>query len=316
MRIRTLLAAALTIGLTAAGAFAQDWPNGPVKLLVPAKPGGGSDIMSRIYADYLQKQIGSPVVVVNQPAGGGSVAFEELRNAAPDGQTLVFYHIGIIISSHTGRYDHPISDFTTVSVAQAYPPQVLAVAPDAPWNSLKDFTDDAREHPGERIMGVTLGSASHFIAGQIEQSAGVKLKLVEASSEVDKVAAIQGGHIDIGNLGAGPAAQYVQAGDMKVLALLTPDADPKYPDFIPAQAQGVDLGDWSSPNIVWGPPGMDPALVEKINAALKDMGSDKETMDRLAKADSSFTYRDVAASQKVVDGLDERFGALAKSLGF
>lgn len=312
--LKKMMGALAALLLMTQGALAQDWPNGPVKLLIPAKPGGGSDISARIFADYLQKTIGSPVVVINQPTGGGSVAFEEIYNAKPDGQTLVFYHIGIIISSNTGRFNHPMSDFTPIVAAQSYPPQVLATSGDAPWNTLAEFVEDAKANPGKYVMGVTFGSASHFIAGEIMESTGIKLKLVEAASEVDKVAALAGGHINLGNLGAGPAKQYVGAGQLKVLALLTHTANPKYPDFIPVKAQGVGISDWDSPTFVWGPPGMDPALVKKINAAVAGYGDDPEVAARLASADSGFVYRNVEETQALINANDELFGALAEKL--
>ena len=293
---------------------APQWPKGPVQIVVGAKAGGGTDLMARIFSDYLQRELNSPVVVINQPAGGGTVAYEQVRTSKPDGQTLLFMHTGMLIFSHTGRYDHPLSDFTTVALAQAYPPQVYAVAPDAPWNSMKDFVEDARKNPGKRTVGVSLGGATHFIAGTIILNENVDLKLVEASSEVDKVAAIQGGHIDIGNLGTSSAAQFVEAGKMKVLCLIDPTQDPKHPEYVPAIEQGVNVS-WYSPLVVWGPKGMDPSVVEKINAATKNMGTDPKVQEQLAKMSSAYTYYNVQEAQELVQKEDDKIKALAEKLG-
>ncbi|MBE9638356.1 Bug family tripartite tricarboxylate transporter substrate binding protein [Salipiger mangrovisoli] len=311
--LKTLAAA--TFGLVVgSAALAGDWPKGPVQLLIPAKAGGGSDVMGRVFADYLQSQIGKPVVVVNQPAGGGTVAFETVRNATPDGQTLIFTHTGLLVNYHTGRYDHPLSEFTTIAIGQSYPPQVYAVAPDAPWSDMKDFVEDARAHPGEYTFGVALGGTSHFIAGQIMDAEDVAFKLVEASSEVDKVAALQGGHIDIGNMGAGAAAQYVEAGKLKVLAMIDAEADPKYPDFVPALDQGVNAS-WVAPLVLWGPAGMDPALVEEINAAVKGMAENDEVIEQLDKMSSKVRAYDVAEAQALIAAEDAKIGTLAQDLG-
>lgn len=314
MKMFKIVAAVAVAALTTLPAMAQDWPNGPVQLIVPSRPGGGTDVMARIFSDYLQKEIGSPVVVVDQPAGSGTVAFEQVRTAKPDGQTLLFYHSSLIVNYFTGQYDHPQSEFTTIGIAQSYPPQVYATGPNASWADLKAFVEDARVHPGERTVGVSLGGTSHFIAGLLMMNEGIDLKLVDAAAEVDKVAALQGGFIDLGNMGAGSARQYVEAGDMKVLSLIDPTPYPKYPEFKTALEEGVNMS-WISPLIVWGPPGMDPALAQKINAAFANFATDPTAMDQLDKADSSFAYYDLDKTKEILAGEEEKIGGIAAKLG-
>ncbi|MBF9036752.1 hypothetical protein HKCCE2091_21165 [Rhodobacterales bacterium HKCCE2091] len=314
MTSKTILAAAAALALSATGALAQDWPSGTVQLIVPAAPGGGTDVMARIFADYLGRETGGDVIVVNVDGGGGAIAYNQVLSAAPDGHTILFNHTGLIAGYHTGHSDVSASDFTTIGIAQSYPPQVYAVAPDAPWDTMLDFVDDAREHPGERTVAVSLGRTTHFIAGVIMMNEGVDLRLLEASNEVDKVAAIQGGHIEIGNLGAGSAAQYEQAGDMRVLCMIDPTPHPAYPQFQTCLDQGVDVS-WFAPLVLWGPPGMDPDLVERINAATANMANDPVAQEQLANADSVFSYYDVEATQDVIAAEDERIAALAELLG-
>jgi tripartite-type tricarboxylate transporter receptor subunit TctC len=313
--LRVVLAVTLAaIGLQQATAADKAWPSGPVQLVVPAKAGGGTDVMARVFSEYLQREIKSPVVVVNQPAGGGTVAFETVRTAKPDGRTLLFNHTGTLVYFHTGRYDHPVSAFTTIAIMQGYPPQVYAVGAKAPWNTMKDFVEDARRNPGKRVFGVALGGTSHFIAGQVMRSEDVKFKLVESASEVDKVAAIQGGHIDIGNMGAGAARQFVASGKLKVLAMIDEEPNPKFPEFVPAVKQGVKAS-WFAPLVLWGPPGMDPAVVKAVNAATRNMATDATVRQQLDKMSSTFTYRPVEQAQALIKAEDEKIGALARDLG-
>jgi len=289
------------------------WPKGNVQIIVPAKAGGGTDINARIFAEYLQREIGSPVVVVNQPAGGGTVAFEQVRTAKPDGMTLLFNHTGIMVNMATGRYDHSMDEFTAVAIAQSYPPQVYAVAPDAPWDNMKEFVDDAKANPGKYTIGISLGGTTHFIAGMLMENTGIELKMVEASSEVDKVAAIQGGHITIGNLGISSAQQYEEAAKMKVLCLIDADPAPKYPQFVPAIDQGVNAT-WIAPLCVWGPKGMDPSVVEAINAATKGMLVDKTVQEQLEKMSETFKYMNVAEVQDLLSKEDQKIRSLAAKL--
>lgn len=285
-----------------------------MQLIVPSKPGGGTDVMARIFADYLSRETGGDVVVVNVDGGGGSIAYNQVMGAKPDGHTILFNHTGLIAGYHTGHSDISVDDFTTIAFAQSYPPQVYAVAPDADWQTLKDYVDDAKAHPGKRSVAVSLGRTTHFIAGLMMMNEGIDLRLLEASAEVDKVAAIQGGHIEMGNLGAGAGKQYEASGDMKVLCLLDPEPHPAYPEYQTCVDQGVNVS-WLAPLVLWGPPGMDPALVTEIDAATQAMATDPKTQESLAKADSVFTYHDVAATQALIAEEDAKIGKLAATLG-
>ncbi|MCW1934915.1 Bug family tripartite tricarboxylate transporter substrate binding protein [Pararhodobacter zhoushanensis] len=314
MTPRKALATLLAVTLSTGAASAQDWPTGTIQIIIPSRPGGGTDIMGRIFADYLQQATNNPVVVVNQPTGSGIVAQEEVRTADPDGLTMLFQHTGMLVGYQTGLYDHPYTDFTILGIAQSYPPQVYAVAADAPWETIADFVADARAHPGQYTVGVSLGQTTHFIAGMLMANEDVDLRLVEASAEVDKVAGIQGGHITLGNLGAGPARQYVQSGDMRVLCLVNPEADPRYPEFQTCREQGVDVS-WIAPLLILGPAGMDPAMTEQINAVIRAMGDDPQVQERLAAADSAFEPYDLAAAHDLVAGEDATIDRLARHLG-
>ncbi|MEO1912033.1 MAG: tripartite tricarboxylate transporter substrate binding protein [Paracoccus sp. (in: a-proteobacteria)] len=304
---------ALALCANPMGAAAQEWPDGPIELVIPSRPGGGTDIMGRIVADYLQQSLDVPVVVINQPGGGGTVAFEQVRNADPDGQMLLFHHTGLLVNAHTGKYDHGLGDFTTVAIAQSYPPQVFAVGADAPWNTLRAFVDDARARPGELTVGVALGGSSHFIAGELMANEQIELRLVEAAAEVDKVAGVQGGHISIGNLGAGSARQFEQAGQMRGLCMLDPEGDPDYPEYRACASQGVDI-EWLSPLVIWGPAGMDPAITEEINTAIAGMAGDTKVQERLEATDSTFRALSVAEAGALIAHEDAKIAELAESL--
>ncbi len=312
--MKSLALAGLALTLAASPALAEGWPDKTVQLIVPSKPGGGTDVMARIFADYLGRQTGGDVVVVNVDGGGGAIAYNQVMTAKPDGYTILYNHTGLLAGYHTGHSDIGLDSFTTIGIAQNYAPQVYAVAPDAPWNTMKDFVEDARAHPGERTVAVSLGRTTHFIAGLIMRNEDVDLKLLEASAEVDKVAAIQGGHIEMGNLGAGSAKQYEQAGDMKVLCLLDPEPHPAYPEYETCIQQGVNVS-WLAPLVLWGPPDMDPALVAEINAATAGMADDATAQEALAKADSVFVYYDVDAANAMMKAEDEKIAALAEKLG-
>lgn len=315
MRTIRNLATALTLALTGiSSAQAADWPNGPIHLIIPSRPGGGTDVMGRIFADYLQRATKAPVAVINEPEGGGVVAQETVRTAKPDGQTLLFQHTGILVGMQTGRYNHKIDEFTALGIAQSYPPQVYAVAANAPWKTMREFADDARKSPGKYTVGVSMGQATHFIAGTVMMNENVNLRLVEASAEVDKVAGIQGGHITLGNLGAASARQFVKAGDMRVLCLVDPTPDPAYPEFQTCIQQGVNVS-WYSPLLVLGPAGIDPKTAEAINAAIQGMSKDPQSVKALATTDSRIEPHSLEETQAFIKKENEHIAKLAEHLG-
>lgn len=314
MKALKLLGAAVALTISANAAFAGTWTGSTVQMVVPTKPGGGTDLMARIFADYLSRASDGNVVVVNQPAGGGAVAADQVLKADPDGRTLLFNHTGQIVNYHTGRVEINPADLTLIGIGQSYPPQVYAVGPKAPWSTMREFVDDAKANPGKFSIAVQLGGTSHFIAGLLEMNEGIELKMAEAAAEVDKVAAIQGGFIHIGNMSAGAGRQYQMAGDMKVLGLLDEERNARYPEFLPMKEQGVKMA-WLAPLVLWGPPNMDPALVEEINGLIAGMASDPTAQEQLAKADSSFVYYDVPAANALIDGEDKKISALAQRLG-
>lgn len=322
---RAKFAAAVLLSALAASAFAgassdsgskaaASWPTGPVQIYVPARAGGSSDIHGRVFAQYMQEATGKPFVVVNQPGGGGSVSYEAVRTAKGDGSTLVFTHTGIITNYYTGVYDHPMSEFTTLAILQSMPSQVYGVSPNSKWSSFKDFVEDAKANPEKYKIGVQMGATSHLIAGNVMKELGIKLKLAQAGDEVEKVAALQGGFIDIANLASSAAAQYIQAGKMKVVGSLENVLDPSYPQFVPVKDQGYDVG-WAADFCLFGPKDMDPALVARINALTKEFGTNPAVQEKLKNMGSRYSYRSVAEAAEYVKKEDAKIGSVAKDLG-
>ncbi len=154
----------MVLGLAAEGksesAGAPQWPSGSVQFVVPAKAGGGTDAAARVISKTLQETLGRPFVVVNQPAGGGSVAAEQVRTAKPDGSTILFYHTSLLASYYAGLYDKsPIDEFTTCVVMPVGGSYALCVGPDSPYNSVADLvaaqqSQSGQDYPGSTTEGV------------------------------------------------------------------------------------------------------------------------------------------------------------------
>ncbi|MBN8190392.1 tripartite tricarboxylate transporter substrate binding protein [Salipiger thiooxidans] len=315
------LAAMAGIDATVGPAFAagaKDWPTRPVKLIVPAKPGGGTDAVVRILATKLETVAGRPFAIVNQPTGGGSVAAETVRAARPDGNTLLFYHSGLLSSYHSGVYSHnPATEFTTIAMMPVGGSQALAVGPDVGIDSVEDLVTKAKAAPDSVTMGVQLKGASHFMAGLLMRDSGAPFRLVEAGSDADKFTALQGGNIDAAIVNTSGALQYAEAGKLKILGTVTgrPERDPGAPDYPSMVELGFKNTMYGFDFMVLGPKGLDPGLTDRINAVFGEVINDPAIQEQLAKMNLPISFMDRDASVERIVASEKTIGEVAAEIG-
>ncbi|MCO6384653.1 tripartite tricarboxylate transporter substrate binding protein [Oceanicola sp. 502str15] len=310
--------AALSLGVMPAAAQAQEWPSGSVQLVVPAKPGGGTDAAARVLAAALSEQTGGDFVVVNTPGGGGAVAAEQVRTAAPDGQQLLFYHTSLIATYHTGGYDqNPLEEFSLLAAMPVGGSYALAVGADAPYETMGDLMQAATDNPGKITLGVQIRGSSHFMAGLIEMGNDAKFRVVEAGSDADKLVQLQGGQIQAALINTPGTLQYVENGDLRILATISgqPDRDPNAPDYPSAAELGFENAVYGLDFLVFGPKGMDQGMAEQINAAFGAVLDDPEVSGQLEKMRFPVSHLGLAESRARTVDADKRLGATAKALG-
>jgi tripartite-type tricarboxylate transporter receptor subunit TctC len=291
------------------------WPSS-VQLVVAATAGGFADAHARIITQYLQKATGVPFAVVNQADGGGIVAYDTVKNAKPDGSVLLFYHSNFIIACETGVYDaDPVADFTTVAWMEPGGIQVVVVSAKSPYKTLDDYVNAALAKPGQVSFGMQTGGASHFIGALLGKDKGVEFNFIEAGNQTEKIVSVLGGYLDACNISPNAAKQYELSGDMRVLCSTSAYDDPFYPEYKTAVSQGYPSAAFDADYWLIGPKGMDPALVELINGALKGLETDPEIKDALAKQGSVYTWRSPEDSLARMTQQAEALRDVAKSLG-
>ncbi len=318
----TLLLALVAFSLVAEGqsdkGSAAAWPKGSVQFVVPAKAGGGTDAAARIISKALQENLGKPFVVVNQPAGGGSVAAEQVRTAKPDGSTILFYHTSLLASYYAGLYDKsPLDEFTTCVVMPVGGSYALCIGPDSPYNSVEDLVAASKASPDKITLGVQLKGSSHFMAGLLTRDSGARFRIVEAGSDADKLVAVQGGQIDAAFINTPGALQYVEAGKMKILATISgmPERDSGASNYPSLAELGYENTVYGLDFFILGPKEMDSAIAEQINAAFKDILADPEVIDQFAKMRMPLTYLGLDASRKRLMEGDKKIGETTEMLG-
>jgi tripartite-type tricarboxylate transporter receptor subunit TctC len=303
---------------SALAAGAGDWPKRPIKLIVPAKPGGGTDAVARVLSTKLEAVGSKAFAVVNQPTGGGSVAAETVRNARPDGTTLLFFHTGLLSSYHSGVYGHnPVTEFTTIGLIPVGGSQSLAVGPDAGIDSVEALIEKAKANPDSVTLGVQLKGASHFIAGLLMEDSDAPFRIVEAGSDADKFTALQGGNIDAAIVNTSGALQYAEAGKVKILATVSgsSERDPCAADYPSMSELGYDNTVYGLDFMVLAPKGMDPALADRINAVFGEVVNDSAIQEQMQTMNFPLQFMDRAASVTRLTAAEKTIGALAEQIG-
>lgn len=311
-------AAALALATTiAAPAFAEGWPNGSVQMIVPVKAGGGTDAAARMIAAALQEEIGQSVAVVNVDAGGGTVASEQVRLADPDGSQILFFHTGILTMNHTGGYEHsPLDAFTVIMDLPVDASYALVVPASAPYQTLAELVEATKAEPNSISLGLQFRGSTHFMAGLLAKDSGAQFRMVEAGGDSEKLVQLTGGQINAALVNTPASLQYVEKGDLRILATVSgsPERDHNAPDYPTMSELGYTSAVYGIDFLLMGPPGMDAADTQAINAAFTRVLEDPELSAALAKARLPVMPLSIEDSRTRLEDFDAKVKATAELL--
>jgi tripartite-type tricarboxylate transporter receptor subunit TctC len=315
MRLQGLLAAALAACALHAGA--QGFPNKPVHMIISFTPGSSTDIVGRIVIQKLSEIWGQPVVPENRAGAGGSIGSAVVAKAPPDGYTLL-----INSNAHSVNpaiyaklpYD-TLKDFTEIAPL-AIQPNVFVVATQAPYKSLQDFISAAKSQPGTLNIGhAGIGSGTHLTTEKFVAATQVKVTQVPFKGTPEVIAAIFSGDVQAywSPISAGMAL--IKGGKLRPLAVSTPKRNAQLPD-VPtpseAGAKGAESPLWFG---VWGPGGMQPELVNKINADLRKALADPAVKERLVAVGNDTMDLSPQEFSKLVRNEIDEYGRLLRAAG-
>ncbi len=265
------LVSATAVGLIALSSLAQsDYPNKPIKLIVPFPPGGTSDVMGRMMAEELGKILKQPVIVENVGGAGGVIGTERGAKAAADGYTIVQTGVGQNAVAHgldaTLKYN---SNTDFVHLTQVHSgPNVLLVHPSLPFKTLKELVDFAKANPGKLDYGYTHAASGHMAMELFKQTAGVFLTGIPYRGGGPMMTDLIGGTVKIAFINQDVALQHVKAGKLRAIAVSSAQRNALYPD-VPTVAEsgykGFEALSWSGMSIQKGTP---KAIVDKLEAAM------------------------------------------------
>jgi tripartite-type tricarboxylate transporter receptor subunit TctC len=259
------------LGLNSLTALAQsDYPNKPIKLIVPFPAGGTSDVLGRMMADELGKVLKQPIIVDNLGGAGGVIGTERGAKAAPDGYTIVQTGVGQNAVAHgldaNLKYNSN-TDFIHLTQVNSGP-NVLLVHPSLPFKTLKEFVDYAKANPGKLDYGYTHAASGHMAMELFKQTAGIFLTGIPYRGGGPMMTDLLGGSVKVAFINQDVALQHVKAGKLRAIAVSSAQRNSLYPD-VPTVSEsgykGFEALSWSGLSV---PKGTPKAVVDKLESAM------------------------------------------------
>ena len=273
----------LLLAAFAAQASAQGYPNKPVQVILAFTPGSAVDIVGRVVTAKLSEMWGQPVVNENRSGAGGSIGTAVVARAAADGYTLLItsnaHTVNPAIYAHL-PYD-TLKDFTDI-VPFTEQPNVMVVNTDAPYKTLGDLIAAAKAKPGAINIGhAGVGSGTHLSTEKWIAAANIKVVEVPFKGTPEVIAAILSHNVDGYWAPISAGLSQIKSGKLRALAVTTAKRNPVLPDVPSMPEAGVKGGESALWVAMWGPAGMSPELVNKINADTRKALADPGVKQRL-----------------------------------
>jgi tripartite-type tricarboxylate transporter receptor subunit TctC len=266
-----VLAASLAVPATAA--LAQ-YPDKPIDVIVGFSAGGGTDVMARTVAPFLEKYLGNgaSVVVKNVPGASGQIGVTEVAQAKPDGYTLGTYNLpGMMARTLDRKTDYTADSFTFLANV-VNDPNVIVTSKGSGLDSIKKLIDKAKADPGAVTVGMSsLGGDDHFALTKLENMTGTEFTIVPFKGSAPARTAVIGGHVTMGILNVSEIAAFKD--QVNVLGAATEKRSPFAPDVPTFKEQGVDLVNGSMRGFV-APAGLPDDVKAKLLDAFRNLAKD------------------------------------------
>lgn len=315
---RTLAAAvAAWAAIPASHAIAQSWPSQPIRIIVGFAPGAAPDLIGRVAADALGQQLGGSALVENKVGAGGNIAVDAVAKAEPDGHTLGVSIGGALIVNpmiQTTPYDtaRDIAMVTTLATQ----PSVLVVSARFPAASVAELVTLLKTEPGKHnYASIGVGSISHLAMELIKLQTGTDVVHVPFKGSPEAVLAITTNNAQMGALPIVAVKALADAGELKMLAVTSPQRwpeTPNVPTFADAGFPAVQAEAWTA---MIAPAKTPPAILAKVQAALKTAFARPEMLERLKKMSFQPVTNTPAEATALIRSETERWSVVVDKLG-
>lgn len=273
-------------------ALAQDYPIKPIRLIVPASPGGTTDIAARMIAEPLGKALGQSVVVENKPGAAGKIAAQQVLRSPADGYTLLLQYSGFqVITPSVEKVSwDPVEDFTPIANVLSAP-QVLVVKKDLPVKSLSELVSYAKEHPNKlNYASSGNGALQHVATEKLNQLAGIKTTHVPYKGTGPALTDLLAGLIDFTITTPPPLLAHIKSGSIKALVVTDNkrlDSLPNVPSAPEAGYPDLIVSSWFA---MYGPKDLPEEVVKKLSSTIEKIMQSKEYQEKAAQQGADATY--------------------------
>jgi len=307
----------LALMLCAGSAFAQ-YPNKPIRMIVPLVPGGNQDIVARAVAEEVSRNLGQPVIVENRPGQSAIIGTQFVKNSPPDGYTLLsvavtFARVPAVVKA--AGYD-ATGDFTGVSLVCRIP-QVLVVHPGFPAKNLQELIAAAKARPGEVSFGSSgNGSTGHVAAEMFMRMTGTRLLHVAYKGNAQALVDVMGGQINMMFDQVSTSGPQVKGGKVRALGVTTIARSAVLPDVPSLHELGLSNFEDVTWNGIVAPAQTPPAVVSRLHAAIASALSNPDLQKRYLERGIELTAsRSPGEFSAYVKSQAEGFAALVREAG-
>lgn len=312
-----IAAAALVAGI---GPAAAEYPDRPIRIVVPYAPGGNTDVTARIISDKLREVLGTTVLVENKPGASGMIGMDSVARAAPDGYTLLVSANSMV--SVPAIYGNAPYDWKTafqpISHIQSVP-AVVVVTASSPITTLAEFIKEGRDTPGKMAVADSgVGTTNHICLELLSAATGAKFTLVHYKGSGSAMADVIGGQVPAQLDQVNSAIGYIKGGKLRALAVSSDKRLPELPDVPTIKESGVaGLGDFTFSTYIglFGPAKMPPEVLAKLHDGMVKVLADPGVVKRFTELSAetrSSTPEELAA---MLANEDRTVVPLIKKLG-
>jgi tripartite-type tricarboxylate transporter receptor subunit TctC len=283
MRIWKSLVAVTASCLVAASAWAQSYPTRPIRLVVPFSAGGSTDLIARLTAEQMRKELGQPVVVENVGGAAGALGTMQVMNAAPDGYTLVIATVSTMIvypAAHS-KPEYSLDNFVPITNIASMP-NVITVSPSFPAKNLTEFLAVLKASPGKYSYATSgVGSINHMLGESFQAYSGTKIIHIPYKGSGPAMQDVMGGQVDMLFDQFPSSKTFIDAGKLKGIGAITPQKIPGYPNLMTMEDAGMKGFNDEAWYGLLAPAKVPPAVVARLTEAMKKTMASPELRQKL-----------------------------------
>jgi len=314
--VMALLCLGMFVSLPAAAQEqARDWPNRPIRFIVPFPAGGSTDVGARVIGEFLSRSLRQQIVVENKTGANGNIGIEAAAKSPPDAYTILVSTDALSSNPHVYKMNiDPLRELVPV-IQLSRQPMALAAHSSLGISSLAELTALAKQQPGLRYAtGSGYGSPQHMVVQWFASIAGITLEQVPYRGGAPAINDLVAGHIKLGSLGSTPLLPHYKAGTLRLLAQSTLARSPSLPDvptFQEAGIKGLVMDQWLG---VFAPAGTAAAILERLNANINQALADGAVRENFLQSGQEPLGGTAVEFARFVRDEYEKYGRLVQQL--